>query len=180
MPALMAAFVDKVLVEGMSDWGRPLVLGMLATAVLRVFSSGLQLPHSAANAKPPVGGRSSSRFVWHLLRLPALVYFPSGVRGEVSGPDRSQRSSGRHPFRKTGDHVYRYPHDDLLPGRHVAVQPVVNFGGVWLRRAELGTLRWIARTRGDSNARLSMEQGKTRRGDPGLQHSHHQGIGSGI
>src|SRR5262245_21309111 len=31
MPALIAAFVDKVLVEGLAEWGRPLVLGMLIT-----------------------------------------------------------------------------------------------------------------------------------------------------
>src|SRR5262249_52663460 len=37
IPALMEAFVDKVLVEGLADWGRPLVLGLLISTVLRTF-----------------------------------------------------------------------------------------------------------------------------------------------
>jgi ATP-binding cassette subfamily C protein len=35
VPAMMAAFVDRVLVDGQNDWGRPLVLGMLIAALLR-------------------------------------------------------------------------------------------------------------------------------------------------
>src|SRR4030095_8687318 len=43
IPALTGTFVDKVLVEGLGDWGRPLILGMVLTAVARGVLGAFQL-----------------------------------------------------------------------------------------------------------------------------------------
>jgi ATP-binding cassette subfamily C protein len=159
MPALMAAFVDKVLVEGMSDWGRPLVLGMLATAMLRVFLSGLQF-RILRRMQNRLSVTETSRFVWHLLRLPASYYSQRGA-GEVSSrivlnDQVADILSGK--LATTSIDILMMIFYLIVMWQFSRSLTLVAFGFAALN---LGTLRWIARTRGDSNARLSMEQGKT-------------------
>lgn len=159
MPALMAAFVDKVLVEGMSDWGRPLVLGMLATAMLRVFLSGLQF-RILRRMQNRLSVAETSRFVWHLLRLPASYYSQRGA-GEVSSrivlnDQVADILSGK--LATTSIDIVMMIFYLVVMWQFSRSLTLVAFGFAALN---LGTLRWIARARGDSNARLSMEQGKT-------------------
>ncbi|HXS93149.1 MAG TPA: NHLP family bacteriocin export ABC transporter peptidase/permease/ATPase subunit [Candidatus Limnocylindrales bacterium] len=158
MPALMAAFVDKVLVEGMPDWGRPLVLGMLATAVLRVLLSGLQF-RILRQMQNRLSVAETSRFVWHLLRLPASYYSQRGA-GEVSSrialnDQVADILSGK--LATTSIDILMMIFYLIVMWRFSRPLTAVAFGFAALN---LAALRLIARSRGESNARLSMEQGK--------------------
>src|SRR5262249_25601400 len=42
VPAITEAFVDKVLIQGVHDWARPLIIGLIMAAALRVLLSGIQ------------------------------------------------------------------------------------------------------------------------------------------
>jgi len=158
MPALMAAFVDKVLVEGTPDWGRPLVLGMLATAVLRVLLNGLQF-RILRQMQNRLSVAETSRFVWHLLRLPASYYSQRGA-GEVSSrialnDQVADILSGK--LATTSIDILMMIFYLVVMWRFSRPLTAVAFGFAALN---LAALRLIARSRGESNARLSMEQGK--------------------
>jgi ATP-binding cassette subfamily C protein len=82
MPALIAAFVDKVLVEGLSDWGRPLVLGMFAATAARALLGLIQL-RILRRLQQRLSVAETSRFVRHLLKLPES-YYAQRTAGDVS------------------------------------------------------------------------------------------------
>jgi ATP-binding cassette, subfamily C, bacterial len=158
IPALMAAFVDKVLVEGAADWGRPLVLGMLATALLRAFLGAIQFG-ILRRLQNRLSVAETSRFVWHLLRLPASYYSQRGA-GEVS----SRIALNDQVADILSGRLATTSIDILMMIFYVVVMwqfsRSLTLVALCFAMLNLVTLRWIARRRGESNARLSMEQGK--------------------
>ena len=158
MPALMAAYVDKVLVEGAADWGRPLVLGMLATTLLRAFLGSLQFG-ILRRLQNRLSVAETSRFVWHLLRLPASYYSQRGA-GEVS----SRIALNDQVAEILSGRLATTSIDILMTVFYVVVMWQFSRSLTALAFAfgvmNVAALRWIARTRGESNARLSLEQGK--------------------
>ena len=81
-PVLTQVFVDQVLVQGFRDWARPVILGMIAAALLKTLLTHIQLGLlRKTRIRLAVG--MSSRFVWHLLQLPA-AYYGQRYAGEVS------------------------------------------------------------------------------------------------
>jgi ATP-binding cassette subfamily C protein len=82
VPALSQLFVDQVLIQGLHDWVRPLLIGMLLTAGLNGLLLRLQLRYlRRLKVKLAVG--MASRFIWHLLHLPAS-YYAQRFSGEIS------------------------------------------------------------------------------------------------
>ena len=81
----MAAFVDQVLVQGMTfQLGvGSFVVGMLLAAFLRAFLTGIQL-RILRRLQNRLAVGETSRFVRHMLRLPAS-YYAQRYAGEVRG-----------------------------------------------------------------------------------------------
>jgi ATP-binding cassette subfamily C protein len=157
-PALMAAFVDKVLVEGRGDWGRPLVLGMFCAAAMRAFLGAIQL-RILRRLQNRLAVAETSRFVWHLLRLPASYY--------------SQRAAGEVSSRVAlNDQVAEVLSGRLATSTIDALMTIFYLVVMWqfsrnltlvalaFAALNLGILRWMSRARSESNARLSIEQGR--------------------
>ena len=158
-PALIAAFVDKVLVEHLRDWGRPLVVGMLITALMRVLLSAVQL-RILRRLQIRLAVANSGRFVMHLLKLPAS-YYAQRYAGEVSSRIA------------LNDHVA-----EIFSGRLattcIDLLMMVFYSVVMWRLSEpltavaisfaavnFGFTRWAARRRSESNGRLGMALGRT-------------------
>lgn len=82
-PALLQVFIDKVLIQGYNGWARPIIIGILLTAVFRgvltLIQSGMlrRLQQRLATV-------FASSFVWHLLHLPSS-YYAQRYAGELSG-----------------------------------------------------------------------------------------------
>lgn len=82
IPVFSKIFVDVYLVSGRSEIIVPLLLGMALTAVLRAGLTWLQqLYLLRLNTKLSV--TMSSRFLWHVLRLP-LEFYSQRYGGEIS------------------------------------------------------------------------------------------------
>jgi NHLM bacteriocin system ABC transporter peptidase/ATP-binding protein len=81
VPALSRVFVDDVLVRGRQDWLRGLLVGLAATALLRSALTWMQ-QHYLARLEARLAITASSRFVWHVLRLP-FVFFSQRYPGEI-------------------------------------------------------------------------------------------------
>lgn len=82
IPAFTKIFVDDVLIHEKTDWLRPLIAIMIATAlVYGALSWVQQLVLLRAQTALAVGG--SARFLWHLLRLP-VEFFTQRHTGDIA------------------------------------------------------------------------------------------------
>jgi NHLM bacteriocin system ABC transporter peptidase/ATP-binding protein len=83
IPVFTSVFVDKFLVSGLTDWLRPLLLGMAITALLRMALTWLE-SYYLLRLQTHIALSSASKFFWHVLRLPVEFYTQRSA-GEISG-----------------------------------------------------------------------------------------------
>lgn len=158
VPAFSQIFVDQILIHHQEDWLQPLLLAMALTALLTGLLTRLQR-QILRRLKLKLSMSLSSRFVWHLLYLPANFY--------------DQRFAGEISSRiQLNDRLA-----DLLSGQlattTIACVMLVFYGWVMTRydlvltcisimfiAVNLLVMRWVARQRMDLNTRLMQEQGK--------------------
>ncbi|MFQ4138485.1 NHLP family bacteriocin export ABC transporter peptidase/permease/ATPase subunit [Nodosilinea sp. PGN35] len=158
LPALSRVFVDSVLLEGRFDWLPYLLIGLLLTALVQGWLTALQLRYlRSLQIKLAVG--TTSRFVWHVLRLPVGFY--------------AQRFAGEIASRiRLNDEVATVLSGQLTSTAISLVLvlfyalAMAQYDG-WLTAIAVGfaainvvTLQWIARQRVNANLRLSQETGK--------------------
>jgi ATP-binding cassette, subfamily C, bacterial len=158
-PALMAAFVDRVLVEGLQDWGRPLVLGVFLAAVVRGALGAVQLG-ILRRLQMRLAVANSGRFVMHLLKLPASFYAQRHA-GEVSSrialnDNVAEVLSGRLATTAIDALMMFFYLAVMWRFNHQLTLVAVGFAAV-----NFGIIRWIARRRTEGNTRLSMAYGRT-------------------
>lgn len=82
IPTFSKIFVDDVLVGGKQDWIRPLVIGMVLTAILRAFLTWLR-GHYLLRLNTKIAVSSSGRFLSHVLKLP-MEFYAQRFAGDVS------------------------------------------------------------------------------------------------
>ena len=82
MPIFSQLFIDYILIQGQADWLRPLLVGMVLTALLRGLMLRLQL-RQLRRLKVKLSTVLSSQFVCHLLHLPSAFY-AQRYAGEIS------------------------------------------------------------------------------------------------
>lgn len=158
LPAFSQAFVDNVLIEGRDDWIRPLILGILFTSVLNGFLTLLQLQFlRRMRLKLAIG--MSSRFLWHILRLP-VSFYDQRFAGEISSRVRLNDSlaallSGRLATTMiSAVTVFFYAFVMLQ------YDVVLTSIGIAFVAVNITVWRWVSRRRVDGNMRLMQEQGK--------------------
>ena len=82
IPVFSKVFVDSVLLENRRDWLPPLLLAMAAAALLSGALTWLQQTYLLRlETRMAVG--ASSRFLWHVLRLPT-EFFSQRFSGDIS------------------------------------------------------------------------------------------------
>lgn len=158
MPAFSQVFIDQVLIQGREDWLRPLVIGMIFTAILTGLLTRLQL-QLLRRMRIKLSMAMSSRFLWHILHLPVSFYdqrFAGEISSRIQLNDRLASllsgqlattviSAGMVVFYAIVMLQY-----DLILTLIAIVFVIVN----------LFALNWIGRLRSDTNIRLMQEQGK--------------------
>jgi ATP-binding cassette subfamily C protein len=158
-PALMQLFVDKVLVQGFTDWARPIILGMFLTALLKVLLTRIQ-SGLLRRLKIKLAVVLSSRFVRHLLDLPAS-YYAQRYSGEVIDRVALNDSVAEVLSGRLATTLI----DILMMVFYLAVMiqfdKVLTLIGVGFAVLNACLLRWIARRRVDANRRLGQFAGKT-------------------
>jgi NHLM bacteriocin system ABC transporter peptidase/ATP-binding protein len=82
VPAFVRVFVDYYLVQGLTDWLQPLLLGMLVAALLRGVLQWLR-QHYLLRLQTKLALRGACLFLWHLLRLPTR-FFTQRYAGEIA------------------------------------------------------------------------------------------------
>jgi ATP-binding cassette subfamily C protein len=158
-PALTQTFVDKVLVQGFRDWGRPLVLGIILAALLKAFLTSIEL-RVLRFMQIKMAVSMAGRFVWQLFHLPAAFY-AQRYAGEISSrialnDNVAAVLSGR--LATTGIDVLM-----MIFYLAVMLQFDVRLSLIAAAFAGLNfvTLRWIERKRVEGNYRLAANMGKS-------------------
>lgn len=158
IPAFSRVFIDNVLLAKRLDWLPYVLLGMGLTVVVQALLTALQLRYlRSLRVKLSVG--MSSRFVWHVLRLPAGFY-AQRFAGEIS--DRialndSVASVLSGPLTTTAISLVMivFYAIAMLQYDLPLTLIVISFAAI-----NVLVLQWVARTRTDANRRLIQEYGK--------------------
>ncbi len=82
VPAFTQVFVDRILVENLQDWLRPMILGMLIAAILQGLLMRMQLK-TLRKLLIKLSVTLSGQFLWHILRLP-VGFYAQRFSGEIS------------------------------------------------------------------------------------------------
>jgi NHLM bacteriocin system ABC transporter peptidase/ATP-binding protein len=97
VPMFAKMYIDQTLVRGLTNWVRPLLLAMVATAVVRAGLVWLQ-QYFLLRFETRLSVTTSSRFLWHLLRLPVEFYsqrYPGEIAWRASLNDEVARFLSR-------------------------------------------------------------------------------------
>jgi NHLM bacteriocin system ABC transporter peptidase/ATP-binding protein len=158
VPVFSKVFVDSVLLENRRDWLPPLLLAMTLAALLTGALTWLQQSYLLRlETRMAVGG--SSRFLWHVLRLP-MEFFTQRYAGDISSRvainDRVAQLLSRDLATNALGALMIVFFAALL-FRYDAVLTLVGIAVVSLNVA---ALRYVSRKRVDGNRRLVQDQGK--------------------
>jgi NHLM bacteriocin system ABC transporter peptidase/ATP-binding protein len=158
VPVFSKVFVDNVLLEGRRDWLSPLLYAMgLAALMLGALTWIQQVYLLRLETRLAVG--SSSRFLWHVLRLPSEFFsqrFAGDISSRVAINDRvAQLLSRELATNALGALMIGFFAFVLF--RYDAVLTLVGIAVVSLN---VVALRFVSRRRVDGNRRLVVDQGK--------------------
>ena len=158
IPVFSRIFVDSILVNGQMSWYRPLIFGMALTAALRAMLAWLQ-QYYLLRFETKLSITSSSRFLWHILRLPLEFYsqrFSGEVAGRVTINDQVASFLSSELAARFIDAVMVI-FFALLMFTYDASLTLVGVGAVFLI---VSATMLVNRRRVDTNRRLVIEQGK--------------------
>lgn len=158
VPAFLQVFVDQVLVQRLDDWVRPIVVGVLMAALLRGALTAIQ-QRLLRRLQLKLAVTMASRFVWHLLRLPADFYaqrYSGEIASRIAINDRvADQLSG--PLASTVVDLLMIVFYGLAMWQFDRVLTVIAVG---LAAMNFLILRWMSRKREDANRRVAQEFGK--------------------
>ncbi|HEX5454133.1 MAG TPA: NHLP family bacteriocin export ABC transporter peptidase/permease/ATPase subunit [Stellaceae bacterium] len=157
IPAFGKVFVDSILVKGHQRWLIPLLIGLGLTAALRASLTWIQ-QSQLAKLEMRLSLLQTTRFFWHVLRLPMVFYsqrHPGDVNSRVMANERvAKLLSGGLTVNAVGL---------LRLGFYAAVMAAYDLRlmliGVALSGLNIVALRVVARVREDGSRRLAKQQG---------------------
>lgn len=158
VPVFSQVFVDEILVQGRQQWLRPLIIGMVFTAIVQGLLTLLRLRYlRRLKVKLSIG--MSSRFFWHILRLP-LGFYAQRFSGEISNRTSLNDQvadvlSGRLATTAIDAVMVVFYALIMIQYDWVLTLLVISFAAV-----NITTLQWLSRKRIDTNQRLIQEHGK--------------------
>ncbi|WP_431858158.1 NHLP family bacteriocin export ABC transporter peptidase/permease/ATPase subunit [Azospirillum sp.] len=158
IPAFTKVFVDDVLVQEKTDWLRPLIAVMLATAVVYGVLTWLQkLVLLRAQTALAIG--ASARFLWHLLRLP-MEFFTQRHAGDVANRVGANDRLAGIAANQLGAGVVNAASAGFYALVMLALDPVLAAVCLGLGSTNLTVWRLLARRREDAGRRLAQDLGR--------------------
>ncbi len=158
IPVFSQVFVDEVLVQGRRAWLFPLLWSMGLAAVLQAIITLLRLRY-LRKLKVKLNVGMSSRFLWHILRLP-MSFYAQRYAGEISNRAHlndfvADILSGKLATTAIDSIMVIFYAAIMLQYDWVLTLMIVSFAIV-----NVIILQKISRQRIDANQRLMLEQGK--------------------
>jgi ATP-binding cassette, subfamily C, bacterial len=158
IPVFSQVFVDEILIEGRRAWLFPLLWAMGIAAILQAAITLLRLRY-LRKLKVKLNVGMSSRFIWHILRLP-MGFYAQRFAGEISNRAHlndfvADILSGKLATTAIDTLMVLFYAAIMIQYDWVLTLMIVGFAAI-----NVIVLRKISRQRIDANQRLMMEQGK--------------------
>jgi ATP-binding cassette subfamily C protein len=158
LPVFTQVFIDNVLLSGRTNWLPYILAGVLLAIALQGLLTLLQL-HYLRSLRVKLAISLSSRFLWHVLRLP-INFYAQRYAGEISGRVRlndevADALSGRLTTTIISAVLVVFYAIAMLQYDVILTLVVVLFATV-----NIFVLQWVSRRRVDANLRLAQEYGK--------------------
>ncbi|HNP72361.1 MAG TPA: NHLP family bacteriocin export ABC transporter peptidase/permease/ATPase subunit [Kouleothrix sp.] len=158
IPAIMRTFTDAYLVKNMAGWVAPLLIGLGVATALTAALTWLQQSY-LLRLETRLALGTSSRFLWHVLRLPMEFYtqrYGGEIGSRVAINDQvAQVLSER--LATTALSLLMIVFYAALMFRYDITLTLLNIAIVALN---LVALRYVSRKRVDGNQKLQQESGK--------------------
>ena len=158
LPAFSQIFLDHIFVAQRIDWLRPLILAMIIAVGLQAVLKFMQL-RILRRLMIALSVKLSSRFTWHMLRLPAMFYaqrFPGEVANRSQLNDKLADVLSGQLAQSVIGVVMMIFYAALM----LYYDPVLTSIGVTFAVANIGVLRWVSMNRVEANMRVLQEYGK--------------------
>lgn len=158
LPVFTQVFIDSILIRGNANWLPGILLGALLAVGLQAILTLLQLRY-LRRLKIKLAVSLSSRFVWHILRLPTSFY-AQRYAGEISSRVRlndeiADALSGRLTTTIISVILVIFYAIAMLQYNITLTLIVVLFAAI-----NVFALQWVSRQRTDANLKLAQEYGK--------------------
>ena len=158
VPVFSKVFIDSVLLENRREWLPPLLLGMGIAGVMIGALTWLQQSH-LLRLETRLAVSGSSRFLWHVLRLPT-EFFSQRYAGDISSRVGINDRVAQLLSRDLATNVL----GSLMIVFFAAVlwwyDPVLTLVGIAVASLNVLALRFVSRKRVNGNRRLLQDQGK--------------------
>ncbi len=158
VPGFTQIFVDEILVQNLQDWLRPLMLGMIVTALLQGLLARMRLNY-LRRLMVKLSISMSGKYLWHILRLP-IGFYAQRFAGEISNRSNlndkvAEVLSGRLATTVIDTMMIVFYGLLMLVYDWFLTVIVILFAFL-----NLVALQSLSRSRVDANIRLSQENGK--------------------
>src|SRR6185437_4784209 len=157
-PVLTRLYIDGLLVSGKTSWLQPLLMAMAAVIILKGVTTFFQ-QRSLLRLETRLALGSSSRFFWHVLRLP-MEFFAQRFAGEIGSRIEVNDRVATILSGELATNIVNL----LLIGFYAALMwqydATLTSVGIAIALLNLIYLRYVSRTRADNNRRLQQEKGK--------------------
>ncbi|MEM6453523.1 MAG: NHLP family bacteriocin export ABC transporter peptidase/permease/ATPase subunit [Acidobacteriota bacterium] len=157
-PVFSKVFVDYVLLRQFGTWLVPLVVGMVATAIVLGALTWLQQSY-LLRFETRLSLTESSRFLWHVLRLP-VEFFTQRFAGDISDRVRINDRVARLLSRDLAANVVGMLMIVFFAVVLLQYDVVLTLLGIFVVSLNIVLLQWVSRRRIDGNRSLLQEQGK--------------------
>ncbi len=157
-PSFNKVFVDDVLVKGLTEWTKPLLVAMGLAAAVSAVLTWLQQRY-LLRLETKLAIESAGRFFWHVLRLPVGFFtqrFAGDIAARVAINDRMARTVSGDLATTTINALLIVFYAALLLRYDVVLAAV----GTCTALANIGALRLATRVRVDLVRRLQQERGR--------------------
>lgn len=158
IPVFSQVFIDQILVENRIDWLRPLVLGMALTLVAQGLLTLLQL-RFLRQLRVKLAASMSSRFLWHILRLP-IGFYAQRFAGEISDRIRLNNKVAEILSGQLATTIISTVMVLFYASVMAAYDWFLTSIGIVFAAMNVIALQWIARKRIDTSMRLIQDRGK--------------------
>ena len=151
-------FIDQVLIQDRTEWIRPMLFGMGLVAFVQTALIALQL-QKLRYLQLRLSIQMTGQFLWHTLCLP-VEFYAQRFAGEIS----SRVGLNNQVAGILSGTLVRSVIDGLTAVFYAALMivydPVLTAIAILSVSVNLFTLRWVARQRTDTYARLNQDLGK--------------------
>ncbi len=158
LPAMLAAFIDEVLIGENGQWVGPILVGLGAVAVIQGVLTWTQRA-LLARMETKLAVAATARFVSHLLTLP-MPFFSSRYAGDVVSRVASNDTIARLVSGQLAVNAINVLTVSIYAAAMLAYDVWLSMIGVVLAAGNIAILRVSASPREHANHRLSRERGK--------------------